>query len=234
MSVEQSLQLEENVPSISRPPWFLNLRLNPALLNSEGAQTISATEEQLLLVMHGTLKRLMVVSNRSLTIYKMPSEAYKLVKPKTIIGKILIWVVFAIKTVIIFAGLGEVLELFEKVWELLEWLWHKISGKAKREYEEALQLILDQKDIFLMTNLHQWKAKARFTVSFQNPVTITAEPSGVRILMGRKKGWMAYRDRSWGPTNFAKDLIEPNRQALKTAGWSVQMTNQGYVFKNSQ
>jgi hypothetical protein len=234
MSVEQSIQLGENVPTISRPAWFLDLRLNPALLTSEGAQPISATEEQLLLVMHGAAKRLMVVSNKSLTIYKLPGEAYKLVEPKTIIGKILIWVVFAIKTVIIFAGLGEVLELFEKVWELLEWLWHKISGKAKREYEEALQLILDQKDTFLMTSLHQWKAKARFTASIQNPVTITVEPYGVRILVGRKKEWMAYRDHSWGPINLVKDLIESNRQALEAAGWSVATTSQGFIFKNSK
>ena len=69
MSTENSILLEENVSELMLTPGFPNLRLNPAFLKGDGAFGTLDPEEKLLLAMHSTGKRLLVISNKNIYVY---------------------------------------------------------------------------------------------------------------------------------------------------------------------
>lgn len=237
MSTEQSIYLEENVSDIMLAPGFPYLRMHPALRRGESAPNISDPEEQLLLAMHSNWKRLLVISNKHIYIYKIPYEdVVNMVHPVTGLRAVLRFIVSVIKLILAFVPLvGELIDGIESLMSPFEWLWHRISGKARKEHEEALRTIMGLKAMFLLYNPSKWKTK--FKASFVNPrglVTIGVEGGGIRIADGRKKAFVPYLNQDWGPLKIAENLIEPNRQALEASGWSVGTTGQGYVFKNSR
>jgi len=241
MSTEQAIQsiyLEENVSEIMQAPGFPYLRLHPALRKGESVPSSSDSEEQLLLAMHSTSKRLLVISNKNIYIYKIPYEdVVNMVHPVTGLRAVLRFIVSVIKLILAFVPLvGELIDGIESLMSPFEWLWHRISGKARKEHEEALRTIMGLKAMFLLYNPSKWKTK--FKASFvipRGPITITVEAGGIRIADGRKKAFVPYLDQqSWGPLKFAKDLVEPNRQSLEAADWSVGTANWGYVFKNTK
>lgn len=69
---DHSVYLAENFTDFVYTPGFPYLRLHPALLLDDYPVQLSATEEQVLFVMHSTSNNLLVVTNRNVYVYKIP------------------------------------------------------------------------------------------------------------------------------------------------------------------
>ena len=74
MSTDHSIYFEadQNLRDVAQSPGFPHLRLHPTIVNPERINEFSATQEQLLLAMHLQSHQLLVISNKSISIYLIP------------------------------------------------------------------------------------------------------------------------------------------------------------------
>lgn len=251
-TIDHTIYLDDNRSVFSQYPGFPYLRLSPALMKAESTNKISIPEEQLLLAMHCLSSRLLVISNKNIYIYQIPSKKSFLEKIGSVVASAGLGLI---------PGLGELLGASDVV-QFFKWVWKKVIGESIQERKEdisraaegmptrkeieavvwdfhdlkTLRLILCYKDKILLRNGFDWKML--FNTSLEKavyePVVITVGWGEIRFAVGPKKAFTVYPGRGWDPLKIAADLIEPNRQALGAAGWSVETANQKLVFKNSK
>jgi len=221
-------------------------------MKAESTNKISTPEEQLLLAMHCLSSRLLVISNKHIYVYQIPSKKSSLEK----FGSAGVGAGLGL-----IPGLGALLSAFDLA-HFFKWVWKKVIGESIQERKEdisraaegmptrkeieavvwdfhdikTLRLILCYRGNVLLRNGFDWKMV--FKTSLENavyePVVITVGWGEIRFAVGLKKAFTAYPGRGWDPLKIAADLIEPNRQALEAAGWSVETANRKFVFKNSK
>ena len=253
MSTDHSIYLDKNLHNFILGPGFPYLRLNPALINSTSTNEISSAGEQLLLAMHCPLGQLLVISNKHIYIYQIPRQMTRLQTAGNVGIKVGLGYV---------PILGQLLGAVDDIMGPVGWVWHRISGKAKKERQEeilrvmealptkkqienvvwdfrdpdTLKLILCYEERMLLRNGFLWNTlfKASLQNTVHEPIVITVDRSGITTTVGRKKGFAYYVGKDWDPLIIAADLIKLNRQALEAAGWSVETADQKIVFKNSK
>jgi hypothetical protein len=205
-----------------------------------------AGEEQLLLAMHCSSDQLLVISNKSIHIYKVPRLKSGLFRAGAVAAKVGIGFIPVV---------GELLDAGEKLLKPVEWVKARKDRKEDKlraqdgmptrelidimrwDYREpdTLKALLIYKEKILLKNAFEWKTA--FTAPLQKtpgePLVITVESGGIRIERGRQKTFAPYLELGSGPLQLAREVIDCSRQALEVAGWSIESDDEKLVLRNS-
>ncbi|MGE5250693.1 MAG: hypothetical protein ACM3QS_10830 [Bacteroidota bacterium] len=250
---DHSVYLETDAAAVAQSPGFPYLRLSPVLIDTESPERFSAPAEELLLAMHLSDGKLLVISNKHISIYKVPSKKSFIQKATSVglhVGVGLI------------PGVGELVDAAEKVSEAAVGTWNFASGKKRKQRKEdslraaegmptkkeiedlvwdyrdrnTLALILLYQDRILLRNGFEWKTefKAPLENTAGQPIEITADSKGIRFAAGRQKTFTQYAAKDWAPLKITAALIEMNGPALEAAGWVVESSDQKITLKKSQ
>lgn len=241
------LEQEQSLAEVAQSPGFPHLRIHPALIDTSRLTEISPTEEKLLLAMHIQGNQLLVISNKSATVYQIPQ--FKQRSKLAAVGKVGLKIGIGMIPVV-----GELMDAGEKLMKPVEWIK---AGRERKENkiraaeglpttdeinsvawdfndQNTLTLIQIYKERILLENGFKWQTP--FKVSFDKkdePVVITIEEKGIRIKVGRKETMTLYLDNSWEPLKLADILVQHNRQAFEALGCSIEASEQKFVFRKN-
>jgi len=254
---DHSIYLAENFTDFVHTPGFPYLRIHPALLIEDYPVQLSATEEQVLLVMHSTSNNLLLVSNRNVFVYKIPRYKPFLERLGGVGVKVALGLI---------PGVGQALEVADKLGEGRENFqsWGKLlgglTGKAKKERLEDLQraaermptkkeledltwdtrnentllLILCYRDRILLENGFEWKAtfKTSLGKSDKTQNNIAIDSAGIVFHLNGKSISVPFVRKKFDSIAIAKVLIERCHQELASAGWSVESDDKKIILKD--
>lgn len=254
---DHSIYLAENFTDFFHTPGFPHLRLHPALILADHPDQLSASEEQVLLVMHSTSNNLLVVSNRNVIVYKIP-------RFKPFLERV--GVAGAKFTLGLIPGVGQAMEIADKLGEgrdnFQAWgtLLGGLTGKAKRERaadlqrmaegmptkkeledltwdtrdENTLKLILCYRDKILLQNGFEWKAgfKASLDRSDKAPNSITVSGKDILFRVGGKSSHVPFPKGKFDALAITSALARIHQEALASAGWIVESDDQKITFKD--
>lgn len=254
---DHSIYLADNFGDFFHTPGFPYLRLHPALILADYPVQLSASEEQVLLVMHSLSNNLLVVSNRNVFVYKIPG--YKPFLHR--IGSV------GIKfTLGLIPGVGQIMEAADQLGEGRERLQAYgqivggLTGKAKKERaadlqraadgmptkkeledltwdtrdEDILKLILCYRDEILLQNGFEWKTnfKAALDKSDKAQNDMTVSRTGIGFYVNEKSTYVPFPKWKVDSVALTEALTELHQQALTAAGWSVESNDQKIIFRD--
>lgn len=245
MSSDHSIYFEEgqNLLDVIRSPGFPHVRLHPAVLDPSRIDEFSPADEILLLAMHLQANQLLVISNKSISIYLIPQLKSKLQTAGSIGLKVGIGMIPIV---------GDLLDAGEKLLKPVEWI--KAGRQRKKDKvlaaegmptneeinnmawdfrdPDTLKLIQIYKEKILLKNGFKWRMPYRMSLEdTQEQILITVEEKGIRITIGRKEIMNLYLDQSWEPLKVAGGIIEQNRLALEAMGCTIETADQKFIFK---
>ena len=248
MATNHAIYFEDgqDLLDVLQSPGFPQLRLHPALLDGTRIDEITTDQETLVLAMHCSSDQLLVISNRSIHIYKVPRLKSGLFRAGAVAAKVGVGFIPVV---------GELLDAGEKLLKPVEWVKARKERKEDKirtqegmptrelidimrwDYREpnTLKALLIYKEKILLRNAFEWKTafKAPLQKTAGEAVVVTVESGGIRIENGKQKTFATYLDSGWAPLQLGREVIECARQALEAAGWSVEVGDQRLVLRNS-
>jgi len=238
--------LEEDYEKFFEMPGFPYLRMNHVLFTDEDNSVHAASDEHLLVAMHGTSGELLVVSNERIRVYKIPGKKSFLRRA----GGVGIGFVPGVGEIL--DGIDSAKELFQAAGNVKGWISpgdrREVARRKKERMPsrkeardlvwdlgslETLAMILCYRERILLENGFGWNKKyeANLARTSKKPTEVSVGGKGIHFNIGGKKAFTGFAKSKWDFPALAGLLVEKNRQALEAMGWTVETTEEKTVLK---
>ena len=235
-SVDHSPFFDENYEAFYETPGFPYLRF--------GTEYEEETGEKLLLTFHGNSSELVVITNKKVSVYQIPSKKSFL---KMATGKVIDQIPVVSD---VLGGLDDLKDVAGGAKNFKGWITGKNKKEKLRRLSEGLPskkqfknvewdlrkpegkaMVLSYSDKILMVNGFNWKYKFEaLTVDAEKqPITIEINSDKIRIENGKKKIKLKLDKKD--VETF--ETLQSQLEKLNNSCWNVESSSQNIFLKNT-